>query len=70
MWANEAIVLNRNTRNHYLQTNDWYWTELLLFDSNNWNHLREETIAIIVGKQISSNSFNNEITYKLFTYIT
>ena len=27
-----------------------------------------ETIAILVCKQIRSNSFKNEITYKLFTY--
>ena len=27
-----------------------------------------ETIAILVYKQISSDSFKNEITYKLFTY--
>ena len=26
-----------------------------------------ETIAILVCKQISSNSFKNEVTYKLFT---
>ena len=27
-----------------------------------------ETTAILERKQISSNSFKNEITYKLFTY--
>ena len=33
--------------------------------SNNWNHLTVETVAIQVSKQISSDSFKNEITYKL-----
>ena len=50
-----------------MQTNDWYWIELLVLDSNNLNHLTMETIAIGVCKQIYSNSFKNEITYKLFT---
>ena len=27
-----------------------------------------ETIAVLVCKQISSNSFKNEINYKLFSY--
>ena len=27
-----------------------------------------ETIAILMCKQMSSNSFENEITYKVFTY--
>ena len=27
-----------------------------------------ETIAIIVSKQITSNTFKNEITHKLYTY--
>ena len=35
---------------------------------NNWNDLTVETIVILVFKQIISNSFKNEITYKLFPY--
>ena len=36
------------------------------YDSNYWNYV--ETIGILLCKQISSNSFKNEIIYKLFTY--
>ena len=39
-----------------------------MLDSNNWNHLSVETIAILDGKLISSNSFENKIIYELFTY--
>ena len=42
---------------------------LLLLDTNNWKPFNcVETIAILVRIQISSNSFKNEITDKLFTY--
>ena len=64
-------MFDRNTCNllYSLQTNDLYQIELLMLDSNNWNHLIcIETIAILVCKQICSYSFKNEITYKLFTY--
>ena len=30
----------------------------------------EKKIAILVGKQISSNSFKNEITNELITYLS
>ena len=49
-----------------MQTNDQYLIESLVLDSYNWNHLTVETIKILVCKQITSNSFKNEITYKLF----
>ena len=39
--------------------------EIIVLDSNNWNHF---TIAIQMCKQISSNSFKNEITDKLLNY--
>ena len=35
--------------------------ELLVLDSSTWNHLT-------VCKQMSSGSFENNVTYKLFTY--
>ena len=38
-----------------MQTNHEYQIELLVLDSNNWNHLTVETIAILVCKQISSD---------------
>ena len=40
-----------------------------MFDSNNWNHLTV-TITILEYKQISSDSFENEITDKLISYIS
>ena len=45
-----------------MQTNDQYLVELLVLDNdNNRNYLT-------VYKQISSDSFKNDVTYKLFTY--
>ena len=35
--------------------------ELLVLDTNTWNHLT-------VCKQISSNSFKNKITYEVFPF--
>ena len=35
---------------NYVQTNDWYQIELLVLDSNTWNHLTG-------CKQITSGSF-------------
>ena len=58
--------MNRNI--FYVQTNDYYWIKLLVFNSNNWNHSTVLKLAIIVRKKISFNSFKNEITNKLFTY--
>ena len=44
-----------------VQTNDWYWIELLVFDRNTWN-------SIIVCKQMSYNYlFRNKFTNKVFT---
>ena len=44
--ANELIALERISVKeqflkilHCLQTNDWYWIKLVLFDRNNLNHL-------------------------------
>ena len=52
-----------------MQANDKYWIELL--EQAKWQ-LKSfncvETIAILMCKQINSYSFQNEITYKLFTY--
>ena len=43
--------------------------EFLVLGSNSWKPFNcWETIALILCKQISSNLFKNEITYKLFTY--
>ena len=52
-----------------MQTNDKYWIELFVLDSNNSNHLTLETKAIRLCKQISSNSYKNEIIDKLISFI-
>ena len=44
-----------------VQTNAWYSIELLVLDGNTWNNLT-------VCKQMSSDSFRNNITYKIFIY--
>ena len=41
----------------------WWW-----WNSNHWKDLTVEKIAILAWKQISSNSFKNDITDKSLTY--
>ena len=43
-----------------------YMSEIFMLDGDNWNFVI--TKVLVMGKQISSHSFNNEIIYNLFTY--
>ena len=61
--AESKLCRDGNTWNkvNCLQLNDWYHIEFLDLDKNTWNHLTEY-------KQMSSNSFKNNVTYELFAY--
>ena len=44
---------------NYVQTNNWYWIELLVLDRNTWNY-------VTLCKEMSSGSFENNVIAKLF----
>ena len=43
--------------------------KLLVLDSNIWNYLTVETIAMLVCKWINSNSFKNETIHLQIIYV-